>query len=211
MLLFAGDAVILGVGDAVEGLAVAVAALTQGLAVAGNGEVQPSAGLMVDAVLFQEINAALGSGQPLFLHAVDVAQVGVGPAAAALHPHALVGGVDLAGAVQTGVDTAILMVHAVFQPEVGHICQLVTDPLALGDKFFTIHWKLPPKYTEKSDMRKEPPPLEPAGWGKLSADYTPPVSRVGRNRVIWGKTFSRIRVMISGIRKGRTPLTSVLN
>ena len=44
VLPLAGDAVIFGVCDAVEGLGVAVTALAQRLAITGDGEVQPSAG-----------------------------------------------------------------------------------------------------------------------------------------------------------------------
>ena len=133
------------IGNAVEGFRVAVAALTQRRAVGFHGEIQAAVGVVVDAVLLQEVDAALGELQPVFPNAVDVAQVRIGPAAAALHPDALVGGINLSGAVKTGGDTAILLVPAVFQPEVGHTRQLVANPLAFRQKLFAIHFYIPPE------------------------------------------------------------------
>ena len=134
---FTGDAVVFGVGQGIEGLGVEIAALAQGLAVFGDGEVHSVPGLAVDAVLLHEVQAALAGVQPFLLHAVHVAQVGEDPAAAALHPHALVGGVDLAGAVQAGVDAAVDGIHAVFQPEIDAGFQLLFGPgLGLTQLFF---------------------------------------------------------------------------
>ena len=126
--LVAGNAVVLGVGNGIEGLRVVIAALTQGLAVCGDGEVHSAVGLGVDAVFLHEVQAALGSLQPLLLHAVHMAQVCKDPAAAALHPYALIGGVDPAIAVQAGVHAAVLLVHAVSQPEIRADCQFLFGP-----------------------------------------------------------------------------------
>ena len=57
-----------------------------------------------------------------------MAQVCKDPAAAALHPYALIGGVDPAIAVQAGVHAAVLVVHAVLQPEVDAALQLLFGP-----------------------------------------------------------------------------------
>ena len=129
MLFFTGDAIILRVGDAVEGFTVAVSPLAQGIAVGFHGEVKPALGVVVDAVFFQKINTALGKLQPILPDAVDPAEISIGPAAAALHPHAFVGGEYPARPVQTGVNTAVFMVPTVLHPEIGHIFQLRPDPL----------------------------------------------------------------------------------
>ena len=141
VLLLAGQAVILGVGQSVEALGEAVAALTQRLAVGGDGEVHPVTGLAVDAVLLHEVQAALAGLHPLIPLAVHVAQVGVGPAAAALHPHALVGGEQPAGAVDAGVHAAVLLVHTVLQPELRAAGQLLFHPLLGLFQFLYIHVK----------------------------------------------------------------------
>ena len=72
---------------------------------AGMGGLGPHAGggghAMIQVPVY--IVSAAGTEQMLTLigNAVDVAQVGIGPAAAALHPDALVNGIDLSGAVET--------------------------------------------------------------------------------------------------------------
>ena len=77
--LVAGNPVILGVGDGIEALGEAIAALTQRLAVAGDGEVSSVvARRPVDAVPLHEVQAALAGGQPLLLHSIHVAQIGEG-------------------------------------------------------------------------------------------------------------------------------------
>ena len=129
VLLLTGQAVVLGVGQGVEAFGEAVAALTQGLAVGGDGEVHPVAGLAVDAVLLHEVQAALAGLHPLVPLAVHVAQVGVRPAAAALHPHALVGGEQPTGTVNAGVHAAVLLIHAVLQPELRAAGQFLFYPL----------------------------------------------------------------------------------
>lgn len=58
-----------------------------------NRKVQPPSGLPVYAVIFQKVQAALGCVQPFLSYAIYMAQVGVGPAAAPLHPHAFICGV----------------------------------------------------------------------------------------------------------------------
>ena len=68
---FAGQAVVLGVRDGVEALREAVAALAQGLALRRHREVQAAARLVVDAVLLQEVQAALGGLHPLRGMAAD--------------------------------------------------------------------------------------------------------------------------------------------
>ena len=135
----AGNAVVLGVGQGVEGLGEVVAALAEGLSVLSDGEVHPVAGFPVDAAFFHEVQAALAGLQPFFLHAVGVAEESEDPAAAALHPHTLVGRVDLTLAVQAGVYAAVLPVNAVFQPEVGADIQFVSHPVPVGLQFCFVH------------------------------------------------------------------------
>ena len=134
-----GDAVVLGVGDGAEGLGEVIAPLAQGLTLRRDGEVHPVSGPMVEAVGLHKVQAASGCIQPLLLHAVAAAQEGENPAAPALHPHALVGGVDLAPPVQAGVDAAVLLVHAVRQPEIGGALQLAFYPGLGLQQFFSVH------------------------------------------------------------------------
>ena len=129
MLPLSGNAVVFRVGDAVEGFTVAVSPLAQGIAIGFHGEVKPAFGVVVDAVFFQKIDAALGKLQPVLPDAVHPAEISVSPAAAALHPHAFVGGEYPARPVQASVNTAVFMVPTVLQPEIGHIFQLRPDPL----------------------------------------------------------------------------------
>jgi len=124
-----GDAVVLGVGQGVERLGEIVAALAQRLAVLGGGGGHPAARNVVDAVVLQEIDAALGRRQPLGAAAIYMAQIGEDPAAAALHPHTLIGGVDLTLSVQAGVHAAVLPVNAVFQPEIRAGLQFALHPI----------------------------------------------------------------------------------
>ena len=132
MLPLAGHAVVLAVGHGVEGLREIIPALTQGAAVLRDGEIHAAAGIMVDAVLLQKVQAALGGLQPLRTAAVHVAEIGEDPAAAALHPNAFIRGVDLALAVQAGVYTAVLVIHSVFQPEFRADLQLLLHPVPVG-------------------------------------------------------------------------------
>ena len=127
--LVAGNTVILGVGDGIEALGEAIAALTQRLAVAGDGEVHPVARRPVDAVPLHEVQAALAGGQPLLLHSVHVAQISEDPSAAALHPHTLVRGEHLSLPIQTGIDAAVHRVHAVFHPKPDAALQFLLNPL----------------------------------------------------------------------------------
>ena len=139
MLFFACNTVVFGVGNAIKGLGVTVAALTQRCAVGFYGEIEPAVCIVIYAMFFQKIDAAFGKAQPVLPNAIDVAQVGVGPAAAALHPDAFVCGINLTCPVQAGVDTAVFGIKAVFQPEIRYAGQLITYPLACIDKFFTVH------------------------------------------------------------------------
>lgn len=111
MLPPAGNAVIFRVGQGVKRLGEAVTALAQGLSLCGNGEIQPPGRVVVDAVLLQKVDAALAGRKPFVLHAVQMAQIGENPAAAPLHPDALVGGKNLALPVQAGIDSAVDRVH----------------------------------------------------------------------------------------------------
>ncbi len=128
VLLPPGYAVILGVGQGVKGLGVAVAALTQRLSLPGDGEVHPAPGVVVDAVLLQKVQAAFGGLQPLRPGAVGVAEAGEHPPAPPLHPDAFIGGVNLPLSVQTGVDAPVLPVHAVVQPEADAPLQFLPHP-----------------------------------------------------------------------------------
>ena len=150
IFLLAGDAVILGVGQGVEGLGEVVAALAEGLAVLGDGEVHPAAGLPVDAVFLHKVQAALTGRQPFLLHTIGVAEEREDPAAAALHPHALVGGVDLTLAVQAGIHAAVFPVNAVFQPEVGADVQFVLHPVPIGLQLYFVHGGHHPFRIDKS-------------------------------------------------------------
>ncbi len=143
----ARDAVVFGVRHGIEGFREIVAALAQGLALGGHGEVHPIPGLVVETVGLHKVQAALRGGQPLVLHPVQVAQPCEDPAAAPLHPDALVGGKNLALAVQAGVDAAVDLVHAVFQPEVYTAVQLLADPLLCLQQFFSVHDKDLPIYS----------------------------------------------------------------
>ena len=120
----AGDAVILGVSHGIKSLGKVIPALAQRLAVSGDGEIHPVVGLPVQAVGLHKVQAAFGRSQPFFADTVGVAQKSVNPSAAALHPHAFVGGINLALAVQTGVHAAMLAIHSVVQPEPGATLQL---------------------------------------------------------------------------------------
>lgn len=148
----AGNAVILGVGHGIESLGEAVAALTQGLAVLGDGEVHPVPGFPVDAVFLHKVQAALGSRQPFRLHAVAAAQECKDPAAAALHPDALIGGKNFPRPVQAGVHAAMDAVHAVFQPKVHAAVQFFPDPglcLAQFDLFHSNFLRFIFSFSEK--------------------------------------------------------------
>ena len=145
-LLLPGHAVVLRVGDGIKTLGEAVAALAQGLAVAGDGEVHAAARLAVDAVLLHEVQAALAGLQPLLLHPVHMAQVGEGPGAPALHPHALIGGEHLSLPVQAGVYAAVHRVHSILQPEADAPLQFLLDPLLMAlqpDRQIHIHSTFP--------------------------------------------------------------------
>ena len=72
-----------------------------------------------------------------------MAEVGEHPAAATLHPHTLVGGIDLAGTIKAGIYTAVDGIHTVFQPKIGDGVQLTADPGPLGRKSLMIHKKNP--------------------------------------------------------------------
>lgn len=109
-----------------------------------NRKVQPPSGLPVYAVIFQKVQAALGCVQPFLSYAIYMAQVGVGPAAAPLHPHAFICGVNLSLTVQAGINAAMDGVHAVFQPKIRHILQLILNLPALRQKSFPIHIYFPP-------------------------------------------------------------------
>ena len=66
--------------------------------------------------------------------------LGEGKTALALHPYALVGGVDLPLPVQAGVHPAVFGVHPVLEPEVHADLQLVPDPgPAVPQRLFRIH------------------------------------------------------------------------
>ena len=139
--LVARDGVILGVRHRVEVLAEAVAPLAQGPPVAGHGEIHPPARVAVDAVVLEEVQAAPAGLQPLGPDAVVRAEEGVDPAAASLHPDALVCGIDLALPVEAGVDAAVLPVQAVLQPEGRAPRQLILHPLVIAAKCLLIHGK----------------------------------------------------------------------
>ena len=132
-------AVVLGVGDGAEGLGKVVAPLAEGLALCGDGKIHPVAALVVEAVLLHKVQAAFRRVQPLLLHTVVMAQESENPAAAALHPHAFVGGVDTALPVQAGVHSTMLLVHSMLQPEVGGAFQLGPDPGPGFLQFLPIH------------------------------------------------------------------------
>ena len=134
-----GHAVVFRVGDGAERLGEVVPPLAQRLALCGDGEVHPVPGLMVEAVGFHEIQAAPAGLQPLLLHTVGMTQECVNPAAAALHPYALVRGIDFALPVQAGVDPAVLLVHAVGQPEAGRTLQLFPHPGLGVHQFLSVH------------------------------------------------------------------------
>ena len=146
-LLLSGHPVVLRVGDGVESLREAVAALAQGLAVGGDGKVLAAARLAVDAVLLHEVQAALAGLQPLLFYAVHMAQIGKCPGATPLHPHALIGGEHLPLPVQTGIHPAMHRVHAVFQPEMDASLQLLLDPFLVAlQPNRQIHIRIPPFY-----------------------------------------------------------------
>ncbi len=130
IFLFTRKTVILGVCHAVKGLGEEIAALTQRLAVGSDREVHTVSRLAVDAIFFHKIKAALGCLHPFGTLAVQGTKTGEGPRAASLHPHAFVGGVDLARAVKAGVDAAVLAVNAVLQPKAYAALQLRSDPRA---------------------------------------------------------------------------------
>ena len=140
--LVAGEGVIFGVGLGVKVLGEAVPALAQGLAVGGDGEVHPVAGLPVDAVGLHEVQAALAGPEPVLPHAVHVAQVGVDPSAAALHPYAFIRREPHAGPVQAGVNAAVFRVHAVLEPKAGAALQLLLNPCAdIPQLLHILHYK----------------------------------------------------------------------
>ncbi len=91
VLPLTGETVVLCVCQGVEALGKAIAALAEGLTIGSDSEIHSVAGLAVDAVLFHEVQAAFAGLHPLVPLAVYIAQIGVSPAAPALHPHALVG------------------------------------------------------------------------------------------------------------------------
>ena len=124
----AGELEKLGARHGIEGFGKAVAALPQGLAIPGDLEIHAVAQIVVDTVPLCKIQAALGKGAPGGVFAVDIAEFGKGPGAAPLHPHGLVGGVDLAGPVEAGEDAAKSLILAVCQPEVEAGCQFIFHP-----------------------------------------------------------------------------------
>ena len=135
----AGDAVVLRVGDGAECLGEVVASLAQRLALGGDGKVHSVAAGAVKAVGLHEVQAAPAGLQPLRSLAVLAAQEGEHPTAASLHPHALVGGVDLPLPVQAGIHAAVDRIHTVFQPEVRRAGELLPRPRLGGGQFLSIH------------------------------------------------------------------------
>ncbi len=83
-------AVILGIGHRVEGLGEVVSSLAEGFTVSRDGEVHSAVRIGVDAVLLHKVKACLGCLEPLGSYTVITAQPCVHPAAASLHPDALI-------------------------------------------------------------------------------------------------------------------------
>ncbi len=90
VLPLAGHAVILGVRHGIECLRKAVPALAQRRALGGDGEVHSVPRRAVYAVRLHKVKAALRCAQPFLARAVHMAEVREYPAAAPLHPHALI-------------------------------------------------------------------------------------------------------------------------
>ena len=79
-------------------------------------------------MLLKEIAAALRSLEPLVPLPVIGAEIGVDPAAASLHPYALIGRIDLSLSVEAGIDAAVHPVEPVFEPEIRRARKLVLHP-----------------------------------------------------------------------------------
>ena len=134
--LLSRHTVILRIGHRIKGLGIVIAALAKRLSVCSDGEIHSALRIRIDAVFFHKVQAGFGCLQPLVPFAVDGAKISKNPAASSLHPHAFVGGIDLAFPVETGVDAAVLFVHAVLQPEMDAGVQLLANPRTGGKQFF---------------------------------------------------------------------------
>ena len=117
--------------------------LAQGLAVLGHGEIHAVACRAIDAIRLQKAKAGLRRFHPLGALAVQSTKTGKHPRAPALHPYALIGGIDLAGAIQAGVHTAMYAVYTVFQPKIHTALQLLANPGARLLQFLKFHFLFP--------------------------------------------------------------------
>ena len=113
-LVARGDG-ILGHGDGGEGLGEYVAALAQRRALGTDLEVHAPVG--VRAVLLDEVDATLRSGQPLGVALNVVVSVCGDEAEASLEPDGLGAVYQAAVAIDTGVDSPMLAVQAMLHPE----------------------------------------------------------------------------------------------
>ena len=111
----AGGAEGLGMADGGEALGEDVAAHAQGLALAGNGEVELARGGA--ALVAQEADAGEVGLQPLGAALDGVVQHPEGPRGAALEPDGLVGVDQLAAPAEGGEHAAVLAVETVAEPE----------------------------------------------------------------------------------------------
>ncbi len=131
------DPIVLGIGDTVEALGEVVSSLAKRRSFGCHCEIEPAAGIMVDAVILKEVQAAFRRFHPFGTYTIETAKIRERPSASSLHPYAFVGGIDITLPIEAGVYTAIHAIDAVFQPKCHTGFQLVLYPVSLGfEPFF---------------------------------------------------------------------------
>ena len=131
-----GSEGILGHSDDGEAFGKYITALLDRLAVTGYGEEHMS--VSVEAMGVAEVYAGLGSGEPLRVLLHIVVSIGADKSESALEPHGL-GGIHKGSVpVKTSIDSPVLTVEAVLEPEWHNIFFKVRQiPVtAITDKLF---------------------------------------------------------------------------
>ena len=110
--------------------------MTKRLTVLSYCKVKSAGSILIDTILLKEIKTAFTCLEPFVLYAVNVTKVAENPAATALHPYALISRENLTVLIKAGINTAVLFIHTVFEPEISNISKLLLYPFSF---FFKIH------------------------------------------------------------------------